>query len=122
MSHPADTVVSKLNNDVGSTPIQAARDLGMKGKSTIFRIRLIERTQRLDVDKWHMMIYMYRLQITVMSSLHSKTNEAEQDMKNSADLGGCHPPRPSALVDNILFNLQNSSYPTQPHSIIAKYY
>jgi len=32
VSHPADTVVSKLNNDVGSTPIQAARDLGMKGK------------------------------------------------------------------------------------------
>ena len=31
VSHPADTVVSKLNNDVGSTPIQAARDLGMKG-------------------------------------------------------------------------------------------
>ena len=31
MSHPADTVVSKLNNDVGSTPIQAARELGMKG-------------------------------------------------------------------------------------------
>ena len=28
-------------------------------------------------------------------------------MKNSADLGGCYPPRPS--------------YPTQPHSIIAKY-
>jgi len=32
VSHPADTVVSKLNNDVGSTPIQAARDLGMKGE------------------------------------------------------------------------------------------
>merc|ERR1711973_785772 len=31
VSHPADTVVSKLNNDVGSTPIQAARELGMKG-------------------------------------------------------------------------------------------
>ena len=36
-------------------------------------------------------------------------------MKNSADLGGCYPPRPSSSVD-----LQNSSYPTQPHSIIAK--
>ena len=34
VSHPADTVVSKLNNDVGSTPIQAARDLGMKGEYT----------------------------------------------------------------------------------------
>ena len=43
-------------------------------------------------------------------------------MKNSADLGGCYPPRPSALVDNTLLDLQNSSYPTQPHSIIANYY
>ena len=43
-------------------------------------------------------------------------------MKNSADLGGCYPPRPSASVDNTLLDLQNSSYPTQPHSIIAKYH
>ena len=42
-------------------------------------------------------------------------------MKNSADLGGCYPPRPSALVDNTLLELQNSSYPTQPYSIIANY-
>ena len=42
-------------------------------------------------------------------------------MKNSADLGGCYSPRPSASVDNTLFDLQNSSYPTRPHSIIAKY-
>ena len=42
-------------------------------------------------------------------------------MKNSADLGGCYPPRPSALVDNTLLDLQNSSYPTQPHSMIVKY-
>ena len=41
-------------------------------------------------------------------------------MKNSADLGGCSPSRPSASVDNTLLDLQNSSYPTQPHSIIAK--
>ena len=40
-------------------------------------------------------------------------------MKNSADLGGCY--RPSASVDNTLLDLQNSSYPTQPHSIIANY-
>ena len=40
-------------------------------------------------------------------------------MSNSADLGGCYPPRPLALVDNTLLNLQNSSYPTQPPSIIA---
>ena len=43
-------------------------------------------------------------------------------MKNSADLGGCYPPRPLASVENTLLDLQNSSYPTQPHSIIAKYY
>ena len=42
-------------------------------------------------------------------------------MKNSADIGGCYLPRPSASVDNTLLDLQNSSYPTQPHSIIAKY-
>ena len=42
-------------------------------------------------------------------------------MKNSADLGGCYPPWPSASVDNTLLDLQNSSYPTQPHSIIANY-
>ena len=42
-------------------------------------------------------------------------------MKNSADLGGRYPPRPSASVDNNLFDLQNSSYPTRLHSIIAKY-
>ena len=42
-------------------------------------------------------------------------------MNNSADLGGCYPPRSSASVDNTLLDLQNSSYPTQPHSIIAKY-
>ena len=43
------------------------------------------------------------------------------DMKNSGDLGGYYPPRPSASVDNTRLVLQNSSYPTQPHSIIAKY-
>ena len=42
-------------------------------------------------------------------------------MKNSADLGGCYPQRPSASVDNTLLDLQNSSYPTQPRAIIAKY-
>ena len=48
-------------------------------------------------------------------------NEAEKDMKNSVGRGGCYPPRPKAEVVNILRDLQNSSYPTQPHSIIAKY-
>lgn len=31
VSHPADTVVSKLNSEAGSTALQAARDLGMRG-------------------------------------------------------------------------------------------
>ena len=34
-------------------------------------------------------------------------------MKNSAGRGGCYPPRPSALVDSNLQDLQNSSYPTK---------
>ena len=34
-------------------------------------------------------------------------------MKNSAGRGGCDPPRPKAEVDNILPDLQNSSYPTR---------
>ena len=42
-------------------------------------------------------------------------------MKNSADLGRRYPPRPSVSVDNTLLDLQNSSYPTQSHSIIANY-
>ena len=29
-------------------------------------------------------------------------------MKNSADLGGCYPPRPSASVDNTLLDLQEN--------------
>ena len=41
----------------------------------------------------------------------------EFGFKNSADLGGYYPPRPSASVDNSLLVLQNSSYPTQPHSM-----
>ena len=43
-------------------------------------------------------------------------------MKNSLDLEECCLPRPSASVDNTLLDLQNSSNPTQPHSIIANYY
>ena len=32
-------------------------------------------------------------------------------------LGGCYPPQP----ENTLLNLLTFSYPTQPHSLIAKY-
>ena len=44
-------------------------------------------------------------------------------MKNSADLRGYYLTQPLASVDNTLLVLQNSSYPTQPHSIkiIANY-
>ena len=42
-------------------------------------------------------------------------------MKNSVGRGGCYPPKPKAEMVNILRDLQNSSYPTQSHSIIAKY-
>ena len=31
--------------------------------------------------------------------------------KNSADLGRCYPPQPSAQVDIALLDLKNSSYP-----------
>ena len=31
-------------------------------------------------------------------------------------------PRPSVSMDNTLLDLLNSSYPTQPHSLIAKYF
>merc|ERR1712212_1468537 len=43
VSHPADTVVSKLNNDVGSTAIGAAKELGMRGlwKGLFARIIMI---------------------------------------------------------------------------------
>ena len=34
-------------------------------------------------------------------------------MKNSADRGGCYPPRPKATVDDTFRDLQNSSYPTK---------
>ena len=34
-------------------------------------------------------------------------------MKNSADRGGCYPPRSKTKVDNNLRDLQNSSYPTK---------
>jgi solute carrier family 25 phosphate transporter 3 len=33
VSHPADTVVSKLNQDRGSTAVQVAKKLGMRGES-----------------------------------------------------------------------------------------
>ena len=34
-------------------------------------------------------------------------------MKNSAGRGGCYAPRPKAEADNILRDLQNSSYSTK---------
>ena len=34
-------------------------------------------------------------------------------MKNSADRGGCYPPKPKTEVNKSLRDLQNSSYPTK---------
>lgn len=50
MSHPADTVVSKLNNDVGSTPIQAARELGMKGEYYLLVKRVSQKLIEITRD------------------------------------------------------------------------
>ena len=52
-------------------------------------------------------------------------NSAFVGYEHSADVGGCYPSRPKArsaefLIGTIL-DLQNSSCPTQPHSIIANY-
>jgi len=38
-------------------------------------------------------------------------------MKNYGDLRGCYPPWPTALTDNTLLDLHNSSQDTQPHSL-----
>ena len=46
----------------------------------------------------------------------------QMSMKNLADLGGCYPPLPLVSVDNTLLDLQKSSYPSQPHSIVANSY
>ena len=40
-------------------------------------------------------------------------DEAEYDVKNYADQGGCYPPMPEAEVDNPLLGLHNSSYHTK---------
>ena len=42
-------------------------------------------------------------------------------MKNYGDLGGCYPPRRTASTGNTLLDLHNSSYDTQPHSLIVNY-
>ena len=42
-------------------------------------------------------------------------------LKNSADLGGCYPPRPKAEVDNALLDLRILHILQKPNSIIAKY-
>ena len=40
-------------------------------------------------------------------------DEAEYDMKNYSDRGGCYPPKPEAEVYNTLRGLHNSSYHTK---------
>ena len=67
VSHPADTVVSKLNADVGSTPVKAAKELGWKGipfltlNPTLVLIlnffldglRIVERSWGQDCHDWN---------------------------------------------------------------------
>ena len=43
-------------------------------------------------------------------------------LKNYRDLRGCYLPHPTALADNILLDLHNSSDDTRPHSIIVNNY
>ena len=42
-------------------------------------------------------------------------------MNNYGDLGGCYPPPPTTSTDNTLLDLHNSSYDTQPHSLVVNY-
>lgn len=37
VSHPADTIVSKLNQDAGSNFVDAAKALGLKGTVNVLR-------------------------------------------------------------------------------------
>ena len=43
-------------------------------------------------------------------------------MKNYGDLGGCYLPRPTTSTNNTLLDFHNSSYDTQPQSLIVKYF
>ena len=47
-------------------------------------------------------------------------NSAENHLKNYTDRGGCYPPWRTALADNTLRDLHNSSDDIQPHSVIVK--
>ena len=51
------------------------------------------------------MLYPEKVVVAQFNALH--LYEAEEDMKNYADRGGCHPPRPTAKVDNTLQDLHN---------------
>ena len=42
-------------------------------------------------------------------------------LKNYTDLGGCYPSHPTALADDILLDLHNSSDDTQPRSVRVNY-
>ena len=47
-------------------------------------------------------------------------NSAFVSYEDYGDLGECYPPWPTASTDNTLLDLHNSSYDTQPHSLIVK--
>jgi len=40
VSHPADTIVSKLNQDKGSTMVEVAKKLGMAGKTFVCDLQI----------------------------------------------------------------------------------
>ena len=56
-----------------------------------------------------------------LSGRVKSVNEAQYHMNNYGDRGECYPSRPQAEADNNLREAHNSSYYTQPHSLIVKY-
>ena len=50
---------------------------------------------------------------TIPCTTHPIAIEAEKDVKNYIDRGGCYPPRLKAELDNILRDLHNSSHHTK---------
>ena len=49
VSHPADTIVSKLNQDAGSNFMDAAKSLGLKGMSTMVSFFLLRKKVTLII-------------------------------------------------------------------------
>ena len=56
---------------------------------------------------------VWLLAIPSPCTTHPTAIEAEKDVKNYIDRGGCYPPRLKAELDNILRDLHNSSHHTK---------